>query len=191
MKNKIYFIVVLAVIGLFFIACSSDGTYSEAEVSFQGVLMAVDYSDKNADDETSDDKISEDEKSEDDDSGSDNKTKDGYDYTDAIAKALADMNIIGEGSVITEYARADVSEIAYAQIMCYNQALPKLNDRIGTITFEDLMKYIYKNDTENMNGLGYYTPDDIPLTFVKAHVEYHSATLLAPPSYDIVLKKNP
>ena len=190
MNNKFLFISFFTVIATLFGACSSDGTYSEAEVSFQGVLTSVDFSDQNNDDETPVDEMSETEISE-EELETEKKTKDGYDYTDAIAKALADMNIIGEGSVVTEKARADVSEIAYAQIMCYNQALPKLNDRINAITFEDLMKFIYKNDTENMNSLGYFKPEDIPLTFVKAHVEYQSATFIAPPAYDILLTKKP
>lgn len=183
----LFAIIILGVVVI--LSCSSDDSLAKAEMSFQGVLIAVDYSDKVEEDVIDEESGLETETSEDSDLNeeSDAKTEDGYEYEKAIAEALADLSIIGEKSLIKESAKVDISDINYARALCFQQAKPKIDARIDQLTFHQVIYAIYKVDMENMNKLGYKSPDEIPLKYIKATINYYSVDW-APIIYNIVLK---
>ena len=187
MKNVLLLSLLIFVSVLAFVSCSSDDDLARAEMSFQGVLMDVDYSDKieEAEESESEEMKVEEEPKESEEPAS--KTEDGYEYETAIAKALADLGIIGEKSLIKESASVDVSDINYARYKCYEQVKPKIDNRINQLTFNQVLYSLYKNDMENMIKLGYNSPEEIPLKIIKSTVNYYSPDW---PyfTYNIVLK---
>ncbi len=167
MKKIILFLVTIIGISLL-LSCSDEDPHATAEVSFQGYLVDLDFSDK----------LNEEEATPDSDEGANvsaQKTEDGYDYTVAIQDAFSELNLIGQNSVITETVTVNVNDITTAQIICYQQAKPKLDSRINAITMLDVLSALYKTDMENMNKLGYYSLNDIPLKIIKAKINYYTA----------------
>ena len=186
--RKFFLLSVMIIIGvLMIVSCSSDDSLAKAEMSFQGVLIAVDYSDKVEEEITDEESGTETAEDSDLNEEPEAKTEDGYKYETAIANAFADLSIIGEKSLIKESAKVDISDINYARTLCFQQAKPKIDARIDQLTFNQVIYAIYKVDMENMNKLGYKSPDDIPLKSIKATVNYYSADW-PPIVYDILLK---
>jgi len=186
--RKFFLLSAMIIIGVMVIvSCSSDDSLAKAEMTFQGVLIAVDYSDKVEKEVIDEESGTETDEDSDLNEESDAKTEDGYEYETAIAKALADLSIIGEKSLIKESAKVDISDINYARALCFQQAKPKIDARIDMLTFNQVIYAIYKVDMENMNKLGYKSPDEIPLKSIKATVNYYSADW-APIIYNIELK---
>jgi len=182
MKKNVFYLFLISISLISFISCSDDDTHATAKIDFIGYLKSIDFSDHIIDEEdSSDEELSDKTDSNDtelDDDSDKPKTEDGYDYTDAITKAFAEMKFIGEKSVITESASVNINDISYAQLICFQQVEPKLKARFDNVQLSDVLAALYANDYANLNKLGYYNPEQIPLKNIKATIVYTAYTLL-------------
>ena len=164
------FFALAAIFGLCVI-CScvkDDDNHAEASVTFIGTLSQLTYS---TDDEQSSENSPE--WSESDTLETEVDSVHAFDFSSMITTAFEKLEVIGEKSQITEQTKVDNNSIAYAQYLCAVQATPRIQKKIDQISIEDIRQQIFNNNIQEMNDMGFNSPNDIPVRRVNVTFLYY------------------